>query len=187
MLNDDHDTVSSPAEGSAPEHPALESSVELARFAYEDYDRSIESLNTRAGVSLTLVVTLALTLGLRLEALPVEVFGPLWLAGLVAHLTALVTVGVGAVYLARAFLTHKIRAAYSMEELARDEWHKPREEFFKKQLANFVEAVTDKNSAAARKARLYNRGVIWTLVGAALFLLAEVTAALVVIGEKYGW
>jgi ATP phosphoribosyltransferase regulatory subunit HisZ len=134
-------------------------------FAYNEYESSLGSLDTRAGVALGLVAAALLAV------LPAASEVRAWTVnvGSVGAIGAVLSLAVGVGMFTGSLLSRVTRAGYSTKELLSVDWKKPRTDFYLQQLSNLEAAIKGRRDLLEKKARLFNSGMVSALV--ALFLL----------------
>lgn len=157
----------------------LRLSVELAKFAYVDFDRVIESLNTRSGVALGVAVAMGGLVAARIGSLlPAAVpAGALGLAAVLLSFAPIVLLAVGVANLVGAMRALEAPAPYSMEDLVTKDRLLSEEDFLAQQLVNFKRSVDGRRLLSAKKAARYGRGLTWVLFGMGLYVLTEIVLA----------
>lgn len=165
--------------------PALPAALELAKFAYEDLVRTTDSVNTRIGVSLTLLSAVLATLAVRISSLELQVLGSGWLVYFVAFLGGIVLIAIGATRLFLAMLTTAQRSPYSVADLG-SRWTQSLEEFQKQSLSDFRAAFEERKGQASRKAINYDRGLQTAFIGVGVIVFLEMLHAAYTLGVHNG-
>jgi len=152
-----------------PEFPSLEPAFQLMLFAYNEYEASLGSLNTRAGVALGLAAAALIVVLPRGPEAATWILNPASLIAFLAVLFFVVAVGL----LAWSLLSKTTRAGYSTNELRSKEWRKSLTDFYLQQLSNLREAINARQRLLDKKADLFNSGVASALLGLLLLFVSR--------------
>jgi hypothetical protein len=162
-------------------YPALPLAVETLKLAYEDINAGIESIHTRAGIGLTLIVTALAFVTAEIKLDRVQMFDSYWWLAALGYLFALGLVAGGGWFLQKAILTKSAISGYSTQELHTEEWQKSVEDFHLKELSNFRQGAEKREELNNEKAGYFNRGLQLALLGMALFFCLQLIGSLIVL------
>jgi hypothetical protein len=138
-------TGSSSVQGSTisptTQNDEIQLSLETMHLAFEELNESLESLNTRAGVGLTVLVTALTIMSFRIDLEQISPFGDAWLISLAVLIFSFLVTSFGIYCLAIAMLARPAIGAFNPKALQEEEWKKPLYEFRLKQLATLRVAI----------------------------------------------
>jgi hypothetical protein len=167
------------------ENEGIKLSLETLYLAFEELNESIESLNTRAGVGLTVLVTALTILSFRIDVEQISPFGNAWIIGLILLILSLSINSYGVLLLARAMLARSAIGAFNPRALAEEVWKKPPEDFRHQQLGTLRAAIEDRGKLMSEKASNYNNGIRFALIGISIFILLQLCSSLLQIASRY--
>jgi hypothetical protein len=170
---------------SSTQDEGIQLSLETMYLAFAELNESLESLNTRAGVGLTVLVTALTVMSFRIEIEQISLFGNVWIIILIILTSSLVITSLGIYFLARAIIARPAIGAFNPQKLHEEDWKTPLHSFRLKQLHNLRNAIDDRQRLMAERGRNYNRGIKFALVGIGIYILVQLFSSFFQIASKY--
>lgn len=150
---------------------------------YDELDRSLESINLRAGLSLTLFATVLPALSFRVDASVIKGFDNHWGVPAIIYFLSFISILVGIIRLVLALNTRSMPAAFSKDDIINEndekaEYKKSEYDYLCKEMVNLADAIDKRKSIAAEKSEEFNNGIVCVLLGIGFLLLLQVVGSL---------
>lgn len=160
--------------------------LDALHLAHQEYNESIESINNRAGIMLSVIVTAFAVLVFRFDQVQLKPFGNSGSVALVLQGISFLLIGVGVFSNLKAIVSSFVNGPFNVSALSNESEIQILEiDFLYRQIKNFADGAESRAKTMKRKRFWFNLGLWIAVAGIFLNIIIQLISSLLQINLTF--